>query len=65
MPRRLRTRRKSPAKALAYIYAREKQANADIAHMLTLDEAQRIAMDVAKRPELLGPQHLDAARRQD
>ena len=34
--------------ALAYIYAREKQSDADIAHALTFDEARRIAVNVAK-----------------
>jgi hypothetical protein len=40
--------------ALAYIYARETRAEADIAKVLTLDEARRIAVNVAKLSELLG-----------
>ncbi len=38
--------------ALAYVYARERKADADIAHVLTLDEAGRIAGNLAR---LLSP----------
>ena len=40
--------------ALAYIYARDTKAQAEVAKMLTFDEAHRIAANVAKLPELLG-----------
>jgi hypothetical protein len=39
--------------SLVYVY-RETQAQADIAHTLTFDEARRIASNVAKLPILLG-----------
>ena len=40
--------------ALAYVYARETRADADIANVLTMDEARRIASNIAKLPMLLG-----------
>ncbi len=40
--------------ALAYVYARETKAEADIAKVLTFDEARRIAANVAKLPGLCG-----------
>jgi hypothetical protein len=40
--------------ALVYIYARDTREQADIAKVLTFDEALRIAVNVAKLPGLLG-----------
>jgi hypothetical protein len=40
--------------ALVYVYARETKAEADIAKVLTFDEARRIAVNVAKLPALSG-----------
>jgi hypothetical protein len=39
--------------ALAYVYGRETQADADIAHVVTRDEARRIAANIAKLPDFL------------
>ena len=39
--------------SLAYVYAREKKAEADTAKVLTMDEARRIASNIAKLPTLL------------
>ena len=40
--------------SLAYVYGRETKADADIANVLTMDEARRIASNIAKLPTLLG-----------
>ena len=40
--------------ALAYVYGRETKADADIANVLTMDEARRMASNIAKLPALLG-----------
>jgi hypothetical protein len=34
--------------SIAYVYGRETKADAEIAHVLTLDEARRIASNIAK-----------------
>jgi len=39
--------------SLAYVYGRETRADADIAHVLTMDEARRIAANIAKLPMFL------------
>jgi hypothetical protein len=39
--------------SLAYVYGRESEADADIANVLTMDEARRIASNIAKLPLLL------------
>ena len=39
--------------SLAYVYGRETRADADIAKVLTLDEARRIAANIAELRTLL------------
>ena len=39
--------------SLAYVYASETKAQADAAKVLTMDEARRIAANIAKLPTLL------------
>ena len=40
--------------SLGYCYGRETRADADTAAVLTMDEARRIAANIAKPPALLG-----------
>jgi hypothetical protein len=40
--------------AVAYVYGRETREQADIAKVLTMDEARRISANIAKLPALLG-----------
>ena len=37
--------------SLAYVYAREKRADADTAKVRTMEEARRIASNIAKLPD--------------
>jgi hypothetical protein len=46
--------RDANGQALAYLSSRENDAEAQQAKMLTADEARRIAMNVARLPELVG-----------
>jgi hypothetical protein len=39
--------------SLAYVYGRETRADADIAKLLTMEEARRIASNIAKLPNYL------------
>jgi hypothetical protein len=39
--------------SLAYVYARDTKAQADTAKVLTMDEARRVASNIAKLPTLL------------
>jgi hypothetical protein len=39
--------------SLAYVYGRETRADAETAHVLTMDEARRIATNIAKLPNYL------------
>jgi hypothetical protein len=46
--------RDASGQSIAYVYSRETEVDARQANVLTKDEARRIALNIARLPELLG-----------
>ena len=46
--------RDASGQSIAYVYSRETEVEARQANVLTKDEARRIALNIARLPELLG-----------
>jgi IMP cyclohydrolase len=51
--------RDATGQALAYLYSRDNDAEARQAKVLTKDEAWRVAINIARLPELLGKAERD------
>jgi K+/H+ antiporter YhaU regulatory subunit KhtT len=54
--------RDATGQALAYLYSRDNEDEARQAKVLTKDEARRIALNMARLPELLGKADRDRSR---